>query len=309
MLSVNERNSKLVESYCNGKSLVGVARKFKVSVGTVLTALQEASVQVRKEKAGRSKFSPEQDADIVKRYKDGESTTSIATVYGVSRSCIVYRLHKSGVYLVTKVKDTVFDEIDSEEKAYYFGLLCADGWISKLETSPCVGLYLKAEDRNIVEGFMKMFCDKEIRAVKRNGVVAGYQADINSKRLVEKLIEYGIDNDKSHTLRFPTCVPDEYLCDFVRGYFDGDGSISGNQTSFVGTKWFIEKLIKVMSENANVSNKVTPFPVNADKGNTITKSIAWSGINQARKIRDWMYRNGTSTIYIKRKHDRYYSID
>jgi len=309
MLSVNERNLKIVESYQSGKNLNDVSNEFGVSVGTVLAVLQEANVSIRKYRKGRSKFTPEQDADIVERYKNGEKTCDIAKLYNVSQSCIVYRLHRSGVVLVTKVDDSVFDKIDSEEKAYYFGLICADGWISKLDTTPYVGLYLKAEDKNIVEGFMKMFCDKKIRPVKHDGVVVGYQADVYSKRLVQKLIEYGIDNDKSHTLKFPTCVPEDYLCDFVRGYFDGDGSISGYQTSFVGTKWFIEELIQIMSKNANVSNRVTPFPVNADKGNVITKSIAWSGINQAKKIRDWMYRNGSSTIYIKRKHDRYYSID
>ena len=47
---------------------------------------------------------------------------------------------------------------------------------------------------------------------------------IFSKKLYLKLLELGGKRRKSKTIIFPE-VPDKFLSDFIRGYFDGDGSV------------------------------------------------------------------------------------
>lgn len=310
MLSYAERNSLVVDMYNGGSSLKDISKKFNMSISTVIEVLVENGVEIRRSNMKTNEETIKRDKEILERYKNGESTASISKDVGLSIGAVVYRIKRHGIKMVEHARDDVFDEIDTEEKAYFFGLFCADGWISVKEERGKwnLSLYLQEQDGYIVDRFMKMFHDRKSRPVKKDGKITGYEASINSKRTVLKLMEYGIDSNKSYTLKFPECVPEEFICDFVRGFFDGDGCISGKQTSFVGTKWFISTLIDVMHKYAGVSNKVTPFPVNAESGNDITKSIAWSGIEQARKIRDWMYRNDTATIYIKRKHDKYYSL-
>lgn len=51
-----------------------------------------------------------------------------------------------------------------------------------------------------------------------------YQLIIFSKKLHAKLLDLGGKRCKSRTINFPK-VPNKYLPDFIRGYFDGDGSV------------------------------------------------------------------------------------
>jgi hypothetical protein len=51
-----------------------------------------------------------------------------------------------------------------------------------------------------------------------------YRIQIGSKAWFGHLLRLGFTQNKSSTLRFPD-VPQEYLGDFVRGYFDGDGCV------------------------------------------------------------------------------------
>jgi hypothetical protein len=67
----------------------------------------------------------------------------------------------------------------------------------------------------------------------------------------------GGTENKSLTLEFPE-VPKEYLPDFIRGYFDGDGSIMRlknnrvNSAFTCGSKKFLIKLHQALKENAGV---------------------------------------------------------
>ncbi|MBI2042067.1 MAG: hypothetical protein HYT20_03585 [Candidatus Nealsonbacteria bacterium] len=60
-----------------------------------------------------------------------------------------------------------------------------------------------------------------------------FQLIVFSKRLYYKLIELGGKRAKSKTIEFPF-VPSKYTADFVRGYFDGDGSVF--YTTYMHTK-------------------------------------------------------------------------
>ena len=52
--------------------------------------------------------------------------------------------------------------------------------------------------------------------------------EINSKMIFEDLLALGGSPNKSKSIRMPK-VPKEFIGDFIRGLFDGDGSISINK--------------------------------------------------------------------------------
>lgn len=58
-------------------------------------------------------------------------------------------------------------------------------------------------------------------------------------------------------LKFPE-VPEEFLPDFIRGYFDGDGCITEikgkriNSAFTSGSKQFLDKLLRVLKEKAGI---------------------------------------------------------
>ena len=119
---------------------------------------------------------------------------------------------------------------------------------------------------------------------------------VNSKKIVESLLDLGVVQRKSSfDLRFPE-ISKSYLRDFIRGYFDGDGSVTydvkGRKTprvrvAFLGTRKFILGLKKKVVGCTGIAkgNKVRRMH------NYKTYSIQWSARKDVNKLYRWMYYN------------------
>ena len=154
------------------------------------------------------------------------------------------------------------------EMAYYLGWLWADGNIcdGKLQIG-CV-----TEDEEIILNFMQAIGSnhKIIRKPgyqhKKGYYVKPYtKASIYSEKLISCLVNvHGILPRKTYNdLPFPE-LNESYLIPFIRGYFDGDGSIFKRENgtigiSMIGTKQFMTKMQSAIC-------KATGLP-----GHTITK--------------------------------------
>ena len=82
-------------------------------------------------------------------YKEGKSGTEIAKSLNTHRSVVYRKLNKIGIKIPNyhnslKFDNTVFDIINTEEKAYWLGFLYADGSVSKNRN--VVELSLKGSD-------------------------------------------------------------------------------------------------------------------------------------------------------------------
>ena len=106
----------------------------------------------------------------------------------------------------------------SSEMAYVLGFVFADGYVSSDRG------YLRIEigDRGHLELLASYLGD---HVVRRRGTRDIYYVMVYSRDLVRDLQALGAVQNKSLVMVFPD-VPREYFWDFVRGYFDGDGSVS-----------------------------------------------------------------------------------
>ena len=138
-----------------------------------------------------------------------------------------------------------FDNINSEEKAYFLGFLYADGHNQK--TKGTVRLILSKKDDNILKKFAYLV--ETNNPIKYNVItIKGKKYDsaglyMNSVHMCKKLESYGMTQKKSLTVEFPY-INNKYLHHFIRGYFDGDGSITINKKgqpkiSICGSKPFL----------------------------------------------------------------------
>lgn len=121
--------------------------------------------------------------------------------------------------------DNFFEEIDTEFKAYYLGLIASDGCILKRGFQ----IFLHKDDVLIFEIFRKVFCPG-LKITKRKGSNGGQGAKgvtVNSQKISEDLCKhlYIKPGKKSHSVKFPEHLTDEMKWHFLRGYFDGDGSV------------------------------------------------------------------------------------
>lgn len=123
-----------------------------------------------------------------------------------------------------------FDSI-SNESAYWLGILMSDGCLYKGDTRHMVILSLC--DYEIVEGFKNFMCVKDIPKIKKSiHPISGkeiYTLGLCNRHLFYRLTKLGCGQNKTFSLEWPQ-IEEKYLWAFIRGFFDGDGSISLNRS-------------------------------------------------------------------------------
>lgn len=122
------------------------------------------------------------------------------------------------------VNDNYFDE-ENPNMAYYLGFIAADGTVSKDGNQIKIGL--SSVDKNFLERMREeLSIEKEIFTYETANGFSVSELSFTSARIKQKLAEYNIVPRKTYSFSFPTKLDRKYWIDFIRGYFDGDGSIS-----------------------------------------------------------------------------------
>ena len=200
------------------------------------------------------------------------------------------------------VNERFFDKIETEYQAYFLGLMASDGCITD-ENKLLIGL--AREDEQVLKLFKH--CINYTgplyliagRTVKHKDQT---RLQIRNKTLFEDLKKHGITERKSLTLKFPE-LKDDLIPHFIRGYFDGDGSVKFNhgviRVQFVGTYEFLFKLQSILMEKCELS-AVKMYQANKAKN---TFDLTYGGDTQVMRIYDYLY-NGTF-CFMQRKKDKF----
>lgn len=123
----------------------------------------------------------------------------------------------SGAQIKYVANDSFFDKW-STDLAYCLGFIASDGHVWKKRPYITIGIHKK--DIAILEYIKdKISPESKIRISKNK-----CQICIFSKHIHKKLIKLGIDHEKTFNLKLPN-IPKKYISHFIRGFFDGDGSI------------------------------------------------------------------------------------
>lgn len=184
---------------------------------------------------------------IIELRKEGKGVTQIGRELNLDRGAIS-RLLKNLGYSTDRnpiIKD-IFSKIDSEEKAYWLGMLYSDGSINKINGQ--VELGLQAKDIKHLEKFKKFLkCNNKISYNKNSN---SYRLSFCCSQITEDLIKLGCTPQKSLVIKFPTDeqVPRKFKKDFMRGFIDGDGCLCYTDKTyylgFTSTEDFINEAIK-----------------------------------------------------------------
>lgn len=198
--------------------------------------------------------------------------------------------------------ENFFENIDSEEKAYFLGFICADGSIinNRNKLSFCIN----TKDIDILLKLKELLettapVGQSIYTDKRNGTIintCGIQ--IYSKKIINDLSMLGINENKSNSLRMPV-IKEEFNKDFIRGLFDGDGYIR-NKCSLISTLECLDDIINYLKNfdiDINISDR--RFALQKEKN---VYRIDISGDNKF-KLLTLLYNN--SNIHLERKYLSY----
>ncbi len=257
----------------------------------------------------------EVENDMVKMYSQGLKLQEIANQYGGISITTVYKVLKAAGtefkqrydYKDTwkfKIKDiNYFDNIDTEEKAYFLGFLYADGNVHGDKNR--VSLKLHKKDEEILIAFSKLIY--ESYTIRRDGKYVEF-AFYNNK-MVQDIIKAGCMPNKTFKIKFPSngIVPNRLLHHFIRGYFDGDGSVGKfyskkdnkrvNFSNVCGTKHFCKGLLEILRAfNPFMGGRID------DQSNDNICVLRFSSNNV---LRFYLYLYQDAHIFLNRKHEKF----
>lgn len=198
-----------------------------------------------------------------------------------------------------RFNENFFENIDTENKAYWLGFIYADGFVmpqykrftinlAQTDHDHLVKLSHDLESINQVKKF-----DHHIR--KRGTCYKQSKISLQSEKLVSDLIDKGCLPNKTFKLTYPYWMDIQLRRHFIRGYIDGDGCIMTylirgepkSQISILGTEDMLIGIKNEMNLTCNVCKRQNIF------------ELRTGGNNLMRKIGVYLYKD--ATIFMDRK--------
>lgn len=254
----------------------------------------------------------ETQISLIKELRSKKTTSKeISNILNINYEMLKKAMRRIGIStekIKVKLNENYFEDINSSDKAYWLGFLMADGCINnKYKTT------LISKDREIPEKFkialnadipvgMHSYLDK-----RTNKTYTSHTIQINRQKFVEILDKYSINKEKSYNGKFPD-IPEIYYKDYIRGLFDGDGSLCKRYNK----TWLI-KLIGTL----NIINFIQTLLINKFGCSKVKISIVCDNhkakqyalcINRTVDIKsflDFIYLESNEQMRLNRKYDLY----
>lgn len=242
-------------------------------------------------------------------YKD-KTYNEIAKVLGRSKSAVDLKINRLGLIKSKyEYNHSFFKDIQTEAQAYWCGFIMADGCVSINEKNNscelCIKLHSSDADHlkkfnKIIGGNVPITLFDQYTILPNKEKILSHQCQIRlySEEMVHDLEKYGIIPNKSLIKQFPNNIPDSLMNHFIRGYFDGNGTIVFSPKSKIcsfctGSENFAKSLHEYINKNVcKTSNIYTPEDVHSFRFKMSSYASMYLFLN-------YLYTN--STIYLDRK--------
>lgn len=190
-----------------------------------------------------------------------------------------------------------FDTIDSFNKAYILGFIYADGSVRERGG---LDIALSEKDIEVLE-----FIKKEL---EYTGNIKIYEIkgrnycrlSITSKKLAISLIKLGVIENKTYkSSSFPT-ISEKYFNSFLRGFFDGDGSISKSKNKSFTVSFSSNRNILTIVKNYLKSLHIKTGEIRLrHKNSEFSGMLEMRGSSQIEKLKAILYKD--EGFYLERK--------
>lgn len=242
------------------------------------------------------------------------SQKDLKTKYSISHKYLQRILKSFGIENVYRMMDRprkysqddcFFDEINTEEKAYFLGFLLADGYVSAKKENWM--LALRVIDLDVVEKLKKALKSTfNIQTMYSDKRKTCYEIRISSKYMVDSLKKLNLIQNKTKRVTISELIPQELWHHVIRGYFDGDGCIyvKKNRENYVTcsiSSCSLEILKQIESFLKN--EKVLTFPEKKYIYKYDNKNYGTIVVNSRKETNNFLkflYKN--SSVYMDRKY-------
>ncbi len=235
------------------------------------------------------------------------SADKIADLMRINRKTVYATLKKNNIKSRTIAKaamkyscnENFFEVIDTEEKAYWLGALYADGNVSQNKTGSGK-IFLSSKDYDWIEKFMRSIesTNKPTREFHKKYQKEIWKAQITSTKMFNDLVRLGCMPRKSMIITFPK-LPSHLIPHFIRGYFDGDGTV-GVYKNLKSHEWKILKSGICSGSEFFLKELVTYLPTK-NKNVVFNKSlyIIQFSLMDSIALHNYMYKDFTICLVRK----------
>lgn len=203
-----------------------------------------------------------------------------------------------------KYNEKYFETINTEDKAYFLGLIFSDGCIVNDPEKHRYKLNIKLhkKDIHILYSFIKSI-DGEMD-VWKNKKRDMCEVGVSGKKIIDDLEKNGVVTNKTFIIEYPS-IDENLERHFLRGYFDGDGCIRLSEDKRDNSK---RGDLRIVGGSVSMIEKINErmnylFGTNKNKiygpKNKKYCFIGWAGMSDIEKIYEGFYKG--SNLYLERK--------
>ena len=216
-----------------------------------------------------------------------------------------------------RINEEYFDNIDTEAKAYILGFILADGYIQKSRNNYSLNINNSIDDTSAIEIIKNeispegsiLHSNKQIGAKFRKPQLS---IRVCSTKLCITLMEkYGIKPAKTFIEDYQfnfELIPQDLIRHFIRGYFDGDGSVSAHKYqkvfffnfSFVFNSLNLcEQFAEIFESLFNLKRKIYKHEGKTANWVSMRFNYDKKRLEEIKKIYEYLYKD--SKYYLTRK--------
>lgn len=266
-------------------------------------------------------ITPEIEATVVAAYPKHRHIVHVAKEVGLHPTTVSKIIKRHGLIPYPSkhpapIDETFFNQIDTREKAYFFGWLMSDGsnslkyyQISLRLKSTDIGVLNKLKEFIQFKGKISIYTENPTPGTVVRNPRPSERASLQfkNKPISNALDRLGCSGNKTRNLVFPPeeVVPKHLLSHFMRGYVEGDGSFNSysNNRDYIfqlkGTKAFIEEATQVIEQHTAARCVVRP-----DNKSDWFFKMTKTGRHPVLAILDWLYYD-CGDMFLERKYQTY----
>ena len=274
-------------------------------------------MELRKINKSYSQLTTEEKEYIISVYYERKDLkyTDLQKLLGVSKRLLNTLMKEYNINSRLKNRYTInenyFSNILTEKQAYILGYICADGFVGSDEYNNVV---IQSKDLDIIQKIStELEYTGEIRKSQKGGFENsqnGYVINFSNKKIANDLRNLGIMPNKSLNFNNLLDIPEELQRHFLRGYFDGDGSI----THYIKKRKYKNKIytydsmvMTIIATPKLIENIVLKFGIKKYSiQNSKTDGMVYLRVNADSQIKETyklMYDN--ATIFLSRKKEKW----
>lgn len=205
--------------------------------------------------------------NTVELYNEGYGINRIGKILGKTQTTVLKELKEANIQIrpgvgsrsslrlrQNEIRENYFEIIDSEEKAYWLGIMYSDGCIYCSDNR--YRIQIAMTDKDVIERFRDLVYPvykirEELPQSSRKPV---YRIIFNSRKMYDDLVNCGVYQNKAKTIKFPE-LESKFIWAFLTGVLDGDGCVTRSGKYSKVIRWysasidFIEGIEKVLQKH------------------------------------------------------------